>query len=579
MSDVSDRVDTLFAATVAANLASVAMIDAGSGAEYSYGSLATRAAAVAAALSERGIGRGDFVGITLPRGTELVIAIVGVLSSGAAYVPLDVSYPVKRLADMVEIARIGLIIGDAPAELEVPMIHLPHPAAPAATVNASAARPAGTGEDPAYVMFTSGSTGVPKAVVIPHRGIVRLVRGANFATMTADDRWLHCASPSFDASTLELWAPLLNGGTVVVLPGMPTVAALASTLRRHQVTSLFLTTGLFNLVVDADVEALRPVRQLLTGGEVASADHLRRACDVVPTVVNAYGPTENTAFTTCYVMHDPALVTAPVPIGPAIPGSTVHVVDDCLGELPPGAVGEIVAGGDGLAIGYANAPALTAERFVPNPFGPPGSRMYRTGDHGTLDSDGVVHFGGRIDDQVKVRGFRVELGAIELALLAHPLVSQAVVAVHTDPTGDRRLIGYTVGTATPDELTRHLSDQLPGYMIPGQWIALDAMPLGATGKIDRGALPAPVAPSSGSTQEAAAAQDLIIAWYAELLGLSEVTEDTDFFEVGGHSLFAARLIARIKATFDIELSISVIFDNPRIGDLAAVVTKLADQIT
>ena len=577
MIDGRDRVDTLFAAAAAAAPASVAMIDAGSGAEYSYGELASRAAVVTAALSERGIGRGDFVGITLPRSPELVIAIVGVLASGAGYVPLDTSYPVKRLVDMVEVAGIGLIIGDAPADLGVPMIGLPESAGPAATAAGTTACPAGPGEDPAYVMFTSGSTGVPKAVVIPHRGIVRLVRDANFAAMTAEDRWLHCSSPSFDASTVELWAPLLNGGTLVVLPGMPTVADLGNALRRHQVTSLFLTTGLFNLVVDTDVEALRPLRLLITGGEVGSADHMRRALDAVPTVIHAYGPTENTAYTTCYVMHDPASVTAPVPIGRAVSGSTVHVIDDCFNELPPGAVGEIVSGGSGLAIGYANAPALTAERFVPNPFGPPGSRMYRTGDHGTFDSDGVLHFAGRLDDQVKVRGFRIELGAIELALLACPGVSQAAVAVHTDPSGDRRLVGYTIGSATADELTTHLGDQLPGYMIPGQWIALDAMPLRPNGKIDRGALPVPAAPSSDPAHAAAAAQDLIIAWYAELLGLSAVTEDTDFFEVGGHSLFAARLIGRIKAAFDVELSIAVVFENPRIGDLAAVVTKLADQ--
>lgn len=577
MSDVGDRVDTLFTAAASANLANIAMIDARSGAEYSYGDLASRAAAVAAALSERGIGRGDFVGITLPRSADLTVAILGVVLAGAAYVPLDTGYPVNRLVDMVETAMIRLVIGDAPAELGVPVMDLPHPGESAATVPATAAGAAGTGEDAAYVMFTSGSTGVPKAVMIPHRGIVRLVRGANFATMTAGERWLHCSSPSFDASTVELWAPLLNGGTLVVLPGMPTVADLGSALRRYRVTSLFLTTGLFNLVVGTDVEVLRPVRQLITGGEAASAEHIRRACEVVPTVVNAYGPTENTAYTTCYVMSDPALVTAPVPIGRPVSGSTVHIIDDDFNELPPGAVGEIVTGGTGVAIGYSKAPTLTAARFVPDPFGPPGARMYRTGDYGKLDVDGVVHFAGRIDDQVKVRGFRVELGAIELALLAHPDVRQAAVTVHTDPTGDRRLVGYTVGTASPDDLTKHLSEQLPGYMIPGQWISLDAMPLRNSDKIDRSALPAPTTPSGGPVREADATQDLIIAWYTELLGLSGVTQDTDFFDAGGHSLFANRLVSRVKATFGVELSISEVFDNPRIGDFAAVVAKSAGE--
>jgi amino acid adenylation domain-containing protein len=573
------RVGTLFAANVAAHPRSVGMVDADSGTEYSYADLAARANAVAAALSDLGIGRGDFVGITVPRSAELVIAIVGVLQAGAAYVPLDASYPVKRLADMIETAQVRLVIGEAPAELGVPVIDVPPGAAcgAAGTAATGAEGTAGTGDDPAYVMFTSGSTGTPKAVVVPHRAIVRLVRGNDFAAMTAAERWLHCASPSFDASTLELWAPLLNGGTVVVVPGRPTVADLGKAIRRHQVTSSFLTTGLFNLVVDTDVEELAPLRQLVIGGEAASENHVRRALAVVPTVVNGYGPTENTTFTTCYVMRDPALVPGPVPIGPAIAGTTVHVVDAYLNEMPPGAVGEIVTGGHGLALGYASAPALTAERFVPSPFGPPGSRLYRTGDYGKLGPDGVVHFAGRVDDQVKVRGFRIELGAIEHALLTHPGVRQAAVAVHADPSGDRRLVGYTVGSATPDQLTGHLRDQLPDYMIPGQWIALDAMPLGTTGKIDRGALPAPTAGSSGHSDAASPAQDLIVAWYTELLGLSDVSEDTDFFMVGGHSLFAARLVSRVKATFGVELSISAVFDNPRIADFAAVVNTSAER--
>ncbi len=566
------RVDRLFAETAAGNTASVAMIDAASGATYRYADLAGRASAVAAALAERGIGRGDFVGITLPRSGELVIAILGVLTAGAAYVPLDASYPVKRLGDMIETAGIRLIIGATPAELAVPVIELPRPDAEGGSTAArGTTAAAGTGEDPAYVMFTSGSTGVPKAVVIPHRAIVRLVRGVDYVSMTARERWLHCSSPSFDASTLELWAPLLNGGSLVVLPGMPTAADLGNVMRRFGVTSSFLTTGLFNLVVDTDVEALRPLRQLVIGGEAASASHMRKALRVVPTVVNGYGPTENTTFTSSYVTREAALVPTPVPIGRPIPGSTVHVVDAYLREMPPGAVGEIVTGGHGLAIGYANAPALTAERFVPNPFGPPGSRLYRTGDFGKVDADGLIHFAGRVDDQVKVRGFRIELGAIEHALLTHPGVSQAVVAVHADPSGDRRLVGYTVGTAQPAALTEHLRGHLPSHMIPGQWIALDAMPLGPTGKVDRGALPAPTTGATGPQSAAGAAQDLLIAWYTELLGLTGVSEDTDFFAVGGHSLFAARLVGRVKATFGVELSLSVVFENPRIAELATVV--------
>ncbi len=575
------RVDSLFADVAAASPDHVALIDAGDGTEVSYRELAERARAVTAELARREIGRGDFVGLTLPRSADLVVAILGVLASGAAYVPLDASYPVGRLREMIECASIGLVVGPVPGELGIPAIELPvagqagagADAGQAAQAGVEAGRLAGAGthDDPAYVMFTSGSTGAPKAAMVPHRAVVRLVRGTSFASMTSRERWLHCASPSFDASTLELWAPLLNGGTMVVLPGLLTVADLGGAIRKYQVTSSFLTTGLFNLVVDSDIEVLRPLRELLFGGEAASAPHLLQALKVVPTVVNCYGPTENTTFTTCYGARDAAEVTMPVPIGTPIEGTTVHVVDSYFNPMPPGAVGEIVAGGDGVAVGYAGSPALTAERFVPDPFGPPGSRMYRTGDYGRFDAGGTLHFTGRIDDQVKVRGFRIELGAIEHALVSHPDVRQAAVVVHADPTGDRRLVGYTVGAATGEQLAEQLRGQLPGYMVPGQWITLDALPLGPTGKVDRAALPAPAPSPAVAAHRATAAENQLTAWYAELLGYSEATPDTDFFLAGGHSLFATRLVSRIKATFGVELSLQVLFDTPRIGDLATVV--------
>jgi amino acid adenylation domain-containing protein len=567
------RVDRLFAETVAARSGQVALVDCADGSELRYGELSARAAAVTQALAARGIGRGDFVGITLPRGTDLVVAILGVLAAGAAYVPLDPAYPVRQLAGMIENAGIRLIIGAVPAGLGVTVIDLP---ACSSTAQPGADRievGPGTGEDPAYVMFTSGSTGKPKAVVVPHRAIVRLVRGTDFAAMTPAERWLHCASPSFDAATLELWAPLLNGGTMVVLPGLLTVAALSEALKRYLVTSAFLTTGLFNLVVDTDPGALAPLRELITGGEAASVAHLAAALEVVPAVTNGYGPTENTTFTTCYRLPGQAQLSGPVPIGSPIAGTTVHIVDENIAEVAPGMIGEIVTGGLGLAIGYAGAPALTAERFVPNPFGPPGSRLYRTGDYGKIGADGTVRYAGRQDDQVKVRGYRIQLGAIEHALATHPGVGQAAVVVHTDPTGDKRLVGYTVGPAGPDELTGHLRGLLPGYMIPGQWIALDALPLGPTGKVDRNALSSPAPAPEADRQEAAEAQDLIMSCYAELLGHREVTPDTDFFLAGGHSLFAARIVSRVKASFGIDLKLSVIFDHPRIADLALVITR------
>jgi amino acid adenylation domain-containing protein len=602
------RVDVLLAQMAVLVPDKVAIVNAASGGQLRYAELAGRAAGLGAELAARGVGRGEFVGLTLARSADLVVAIAGVLTAGAAYVPLDASYPVARLAEMIAMAGISLVIGPAPPGLAVPVIDFPalamsvpdlsapdlpvpdqsQPVRPATDLSApdlaapvplvsfphAAGQPVpggGSGEDAAYVMFTSGSTGAPKAVVVPHRAIVRLVRDSGFAEMTAGERWLHAASPSFDAATLELWAPLLNGGTLVVLTGAPEVGALGEAIARHQVTSAFLTTGLFNAVVDTDVSILAPLRQLIIGGETASARHVRRALRVVGTVVNGYGPTENTTFTSCYVMRAGRKVASPVPIGRPIRGTTVRIVDAYLNPLPPGAIGEILVGGQGLAIGYAGAPGLTAERFVPSASGQPGARLYRTGDYGWLGPGGILHFAGRRDDQVKVRGFRVELGAAEHELLGHPGVAQAAVVVHTDPTGDRRLVGYTVGPATAGELTAYLRETLPEYLIPGQWIRLAALPLGPAGKVDRHALPPPEQAPAVAERPPTAIEQLLIDWYRDLLGVTSAGPDTNFLAVGGHSLVALRLANRIQSQLAVDVSLSAIFSIPRLADLAAMV--------
>ena len=565
------RIDRLFAAA-SARPDHVAVIDAVDGQELTYGELAARAASVAAALAARGVRRGDFIGIALTRSVDMIVAVLGVLTAGAAYVPLDPGYPARQLTEMIGRCGVKLVLGGPLPGQSVPVISL---TAAAGTARRDTPTAAGRADDdPAYVMFTSGSTGQPKAVVVPHRAVVRLVRGADFAAMADTERWLHAASPAFDCASLELWAPLLNGGTVVVLPGLPSVASLAEAIRRHRVTSAFLTTGLFNLVVDTDVESLRPLRQLVIGGEAASPGHLRRALQVVGTVVNGYGPTENATFTTCHPLHDPAGVTSPVPLGRPINGTTVHIVDGYGHPVPAGVTGEILAGGQGLALGYAGAPGLTAERFVPSPSGPPGARLYRTGDYGRIGADGLVHFAGRRDEQVKVRGFRIELGAIEQAIMAHPDVAQAAVTVRTDPSGDRRLVGYVVGRADGPALSGYLADLLPSYMIPGQWISLPELPLGPFGKVDRAALPAAEIGTARPARPNTVAEELLIAWYAELLGLADVTQDTNFFTVGGHSLLASRLAARIRAALGVDLPLGTVFSHPRLADLAAAVTAL-----
>ena len=588
------RVDVLLATTAAASPVQVALVDAASGDQLRYAELAGLASGIAAELAARGVRPGHFVGITLPRSVDLVVAIAGVLTAGAAYVPLDADYPVARLAEMISTAGVRLVIGPLPDGIDVPVMDLPRAAPHSAGLPSgglAGAGPPGAGPptadllgagapvavrsaaDPAYVMFTSGSTGQPKAVVVPHEGIVRLVSDTSFAQMTSDQRWLHASSPSFDGSTLELWAALLNGGTLVVLTGPPTVEKLGDAFSRHRVTAAWLTSGLFNLVVDTDVNVLAPLRQVIVGGEAVSAGHVRRALRVVPTVINGYGPTENTSFTTCHVMRSARAVASPVPIGRPVRGTVVQVVDAYLNPMPPGAIGEIVTGGQGLATGYAGAPGLTAERFVPSMFGPPGARLYRTGDYGWIGPSGILHFVGRRDNQVKVRGFRVELGATEHALLGHPGVTQAAVTVQADPTGDSRLVGYTVGPAGAGEITDYLRKKLPEYMIPAQWVRLDALPLGPTGKVDRRALPVPRAQAAADPGAAATAVERdLIEWCRELLGVASVGPDSNFLAVGGHSLLAVRLLNRIRTELDVEVSLSAILGSPRLADLAAVVS-------
>ncbi|HSF43077.1 MAG TPA: amino acid adenylation domain-containing protein, partial [Thermoanaerobaculia bacterium] len=382
--------------------------------ELTYGELDAAAERLAERL--RGIGAETRVGVKIPRSAEMVIAFLGILKAGGAYVPLDPGYPAERLAAMVGEAGVGVILEG----LEEERAH----SAPYGSRQTGSL---------AYVMFTSGSTGRPKAVGVEHRGIVRLVRGADYADLGPDQVFLQLAPAAFDASTLEIWAPLLNGGRLVIFRGEATaLPELGEAIARHGVTTLWLTAGLFHQVVDHGIEILRPVRQLLAGGDVLSPAHVNRVLAAHPgcRVINGYGPTENTTFTCCYPVPGPIPPGRTVPVGRPIAGTTVHVVDRELQPVPVGVPGELLTGGDGLARGYLNRPDLTAERFVP---GQAGERLYRTGDLVRWRPDGTIEFLGRLDDQVKIRGFRIEPGEVEAAVAAHPAVRQAAVVVAEGP--------------------------------------------------------------------------------------------------------------------------------------------------
>nr|QEO73623.1 phosphopantetheine-binding domain-containing pro [uncultured bacterium] len=415
-----------------------------------YGELNLRANRLARHLRRLGVGPEVLVGLCVERSPDLVVALLAILKAGGAYLPLDPGYPRERLAFMLEDARAPVLVTvegllkDLPESGARPVLLDLH--RDEIQANPEENLDGGAGPDTlAYAIYTSGSTGRPKGIAVCHRNVVRLVRANHYADLGAGRVWLQAAPVSFDASTLEIWGSLLNGACLVLLPSrVPSLTELGDTLDRHGVDSLWLTAGLFHQMVDGHLEGLRPLRQLLVGGDVLSVPHMRRALESLDCrVINGYGPTENTTFTTCHAMDHPGQAGSPIAIGRPIGSTTAYLLDADLRPAPIGVPGELYAGGDGVARGYLGRPDLTAERFVPDPFAArPGGRMYRTGDLAAYGPSGLIEFLGRNDHQVKVRGFRIELGEIEMALQQHPVVRQAVVLARKDTPGDRRLVAY-----------------------------------------------------------------------------------------------------------------------------------------
>ncbi|HEV2733674.1 MAG TPA: amino acid adenylation domain-containing protein, partial [Longimicrobiaceae bacterium] len=554
------------------------------GESVTYAGLERRANRLARLLAARGAGPETRVGVHLERSVELVVALLGVLKAGGAYVPLDPSYPPGRLAWMLEDAGVAVLLtrerlrGTLPAGAAV-VVSLDGSADALPDEDGAApAVPAGP-ESLAYVIYTSGSTGTPRAVAVPHRAVVRLVRGADYADLGPGEVFLQLAPVSFDAATLELWGPLLNGGRLVVHPPhAPSPDELGEILLREGVSTLWLTAGLFHLMVDERVEGLRGVRQLLAGGDVLSPAHVLRALRELPgcRIVNGYGPTENTTFTCCHTATEET-VRGSVPVGRPIAGTAVYLLDRGLEPVPVGVAGELYAGGEGVARGYLGRPELTAGRFVPDPFsGEPGARMYRTGDRARWREDGTVEFLGRADRQVKVRGFRIEPGEVEEALRRHEGVLDAVVVARDDLPGQRRLVAYLTGQAVPAEevLRERLGSVLPEYMVPSAFVVLDALPLTPSGKVDRGALPAPEGGSGASpggyTAPRTPAEEALAGIWAEVLGVEKVGVHDGFFALGGDSILAIQVVARANRA-EIRFTPKQLFEQQTVAALAGVV--------
>ncbi|WP_248959191.1 non-ribosomal peptide synthetase [Sphaerisporangium perillae] len=517
----------------------------------SYAELNARANRLAHLLIARGAGPERIVALKLPRSAELVVAVLAVMKAGAAYLPVDPDYPAERIAGMLEDAAPALVLSTPLPDSAAQPCHDPVDAERIAPLEPSS---------PAYVIYTSGSTGRPKGVVVTHRGFAALRENqARAYPAGPGDRVLQYVSPSFDVSVAELCLGLLTGACLAGPGDGLTGEELAARLRSERVSHAFLPPAVL-AGLPPDVPALRTV---ITGGETLSAE-ARATWSRGRRLINEYGPSEVTVAAT---------VSAPLsgpehpPIGRPVPGARVYVLDSGLRPVAPGVVGELYVAGAGLARGYLGRPSLTAERFVADPFN--GGRMYRTGDAVRWRADGQLEFVGRVDDQVKVRGFRVELGEIEAVLTRHPQVDQAAVIVREDRPGDRRIVAYVVTAELPVGLREFLADLLPGHMVPSAFVRLDALPLSPNGKVDRRTLPAPVYGSGPGRAPRGPREEVVCGLFAEVLGVAEVGVEDNFFELGGHSLLATQLVSRIRSVLGADLRVSDVFEGPTPARLAA----------
>ncbi|HFU7084348.1 TPA: amino acid adenylation domain-containing protein [Bacillus cereus] len=564
------------------------------GKSLTYRQLNQQANQVANGLLKRGVKSGMLVGVCMNRSLEMIVGIIGILKAGAAYLPLDPSYPNERLNFMIEDGKLSIIL----TMLETQNLPLDTFRGQLLYMDGTESffqregdqhpQIEGNSDDLAYVNYTSGSTGKPKGVMLSHRGIVRLVKNQKYINFSKSEVFLQFSSISFDAATFEIWGSLLNGARLVLFPTqLSSLEELGRVIKQKSITTLWLTAGLFHQMVENHMEDLQSLRYLLAGGDVLSAVHVKKVLNAFPgiRVINGYGPTENTTFTTCYVMEEESQVGTRVPIGKPISKTQVYILNENMQPVNNGTAGELYTGGDGVALGYLNRKELTAEKFVSNPFGTQLGKLYRTGDLVRQLPNGNLEFLGRIDSQVKIRGYRIELGEVESCLRQYPGIKNVVVDAKDFGEFDKQLIAYLIYDShhelNSNDIRSYLEKKLPIYMIPARFIQMEEFPLNENGKIDRNKFPLTNGEKKNkkSFESLTQTEKILADIWGEFLFIEDIPINERFFEMGGHSLIATRIISRVKECFGIEISIQYFFEPGTIQGLAEKIEQLIHSKT